>query len=157
VFSDQPKTEDQDQDQQQDEQQDDQARTEKPEVKDEHKEQAKDMRKEYDEGRPTVILPGTGGTVTGTAVNEWLDDDGNPKFGSESESEGGKSGGDDSDRGESNDDKSRAERVEEDKKTNAEIIKAHDEEVNDQAEDESDTKDESDSKDESDTKDAQKA
>ena len=58
---------------------------------DEHKEKAKEMRKEYVEQRPTVIMPGSGGTVAGTAVNEWLDDDGNPKFGDESESEGDKS------------------------------------------------------------------
>ena len=44
------------------------------------------MRKEYVEERPTVIMPGSGGTVAGTAVNEWLDDDGNPKYGDESES-----------------------------------------------------------------------
>ena len=25
-------------------------------------------------------MPGTDGAVAGTAVNEWLDDDGNPKF-----------------------------------------------------------------------------
>jgi hypothetical protein len=29
--------------------------------------------------RPTLVLPGTGGMVSGTAVNDWLDDDGNPK------------------------------------------------------------------------------
>jgi hypothetical protein len=33
------------------------------------------------EDRPTAVMPGTGGTVTGTAVNDWLDDEGNPKFG----------------------------------------------------------------------------
>lgn len=27
------------------------------------------------------MLPGTHGTIAGTAVNEWLDDEGNPKFG----------------------------------------------------------------------------
>src|SRR6476659_8104612 len=81
-----------------DKQQDDRPRTEKPEVEEEHQEKAKEMRKEYVEKRPTVIMPGSGGTVAGTAVNEWLDDDGNPKFGNESESEGGRSDGDDSDR-----------------------------------------------------------
>ncbi|WP_245233819.1 hypothetical protein [Mycobacterium sp. PS03-16] len=55
--------------------------TEKPEVTDEHREIAKEMRKEYEEDRPTIVMPGTGGTVAGTAVNEWVDDDGNPKFG----------------------------------------------------------------------------
>jgi hypothetical protein len=39
------------------------------------------MREAYDEDRRTVVLPGTGGTITGAAINEWLDDEGNPKFG----------------------------------------------------------------------------
>ncbi|WP_370462653.1 hypothetical protein [Mycobacterium sp. Marseille-P9652] len=30
--------------------------------------------------KPTIVLPGSGGMVSGTAVNEWLDDDGNPKY-----------------------------------------------------------------------------
>ena len=33
--------------------------------------------------RPTLVLPGTGGTVSGTAVNNWLDEDGNPKYGND--------------------------------------------------------------------------
>ncbi len=49
-------------------------RTEKPEVTDEHRAQAKEMAKAYDEDRPTSTLPGSGGTVSGTAVTEWLDD-----------------------------------------------------------------------------------
>jgi hypothetical protein len=56
-------------------------RTEKPEVTDEHREQAHEMAKTIDDDRPTVAMPGTGNTVTGTAVNEWLDDDGKPKYG----------------------------------------------------------------------------
>jgi hypothetical protein len=51
-----------------------QQRTEKPEVTDKHKEQAKEMAKAYNEDRPTSTLPGSGGTVSGTAVTEWLDD-----------------------------------------------------------------------------------
>ena len=43
--------------------------------------QAGDMAEAYEDDRPTAVLPGSGNTVTGTAVNEWLDDDGNPKFG----------------------------------------------------------------------------
>ena len=58
--------------------------TEKPEVEEKHKEIAKEMRKEYDEDRPTVTMPGSGGTVSGTAVADWLDDDGNPKYGDQS-------------------------------------------------------------------------
>src|SRR6187549_2320376 len=96
------------------EQQDDRPRTEKPEVKDEHEEKAKEMRKEYVEQRPTVIMPGSGGTVAGTAVNEWLDDEGSPKFGDESESAADRSDGDDVDRGKS-DDKSYGDTVAEDK------------------------------------------
>ncbi|WP_422742289.1 hypothetical protein ACN27E_14135 [Mycobacterium sp. WMMD1722] len=59
--------------------------TEKPEVTDEHREAAKEMRKEYEEERPTIVMPGTGGTVAGTAVNEWVDDNGDPKFGKDGE------------------------------------------------------------------------
>lgn len=55
--------------------------TPRPEVTDEHRERAHEMAKALDDGRPTVAMPGTGHTVTGTAVNEWLDDDGKPKFG----------------------------------------------------------------------------
>ncbi|BBZ20609.1 hypothetical protein [Mycolicibacterium gadium] len=58
--------------------------TEKPEVTDEHKEKAKEMRKDYEEEQETVVMPGTDGAVSGTAVNEWIDDDGNPKFSDES-------------------------------------------------------------------------
>jgi hypothetical protein len=54
--------------------------TEKPEVTDEHRQQAKEMAKSMDDDRPTVRMPGTDGAVTGTAVNDWIDDDGNPKY-----------------------------------------------------------------------------
>lgn len=35
----------------------------------------------YDSDRPTLVLPGTGGAVSGTAVGDWLDDNGDPKYG----------------------------------------------------------------------------
>ena len=57
--------------------------TEKPEVTDEHKEKAKEMAEHNDEDRPTIAMPGTDGAVSGTAVNDWIDDDGNPKFSDE--------------------------------------------------------------------------
>jgi hypothetical protein len=57
--------------------------TEKPDITDEHKKIAKEMRKDYEEDRPTVSMPGTDGAVSGTAVNDWVDDDGNPKFSEE--------------------------------------------------------------------------
>jgi len=31
----------------------------------------------YEDDRPTAVLPGSDGTVTGTAVSDWLDDEGN--------------------------------------------------------------------------------
>ena len=49
-------------------------RTEKPEVTDEHKKKAKEMARAYDETRPTSTLPGSGGTVAGTAVTDRVDD-----------------------------------------------------------------------------------
>ncbi|MCW2651231.1 MAG: hypothetical protein QOE41_1399 [Mycobacterium sp.] len=53
----------------------------KPEPDESAKDKAKEMTKAYDDELKTAVLPGSDGTVTGTAVNEWLDDDGNPKFG----------------------------------------------------------------------------
>lgn len=54
--------------------------TEKPEVTEEHKAKAKEMHEVYEQDRPTVTMPGTDGAVSGTAINDWLDDGGNPKF-----------------------------------------------------------------------------
>ena len=54
-----------------------QHRTEKPPVTDEQREKAKGMAKEYQDDRPTVTLPGSDGTVSGTAVADWTDGDGN--------------------------------------------------------------------------------
>lgn len=54
-------------------------RTEKPEPTPEQIEEAtKQLGSEDD--RPTAVMPGTGGTVSGTAVSDWLDDEGNPKY-----------------------------------------------------------------------------
>jgi len=57
------------------------ASSEEFELSEEGKEQVKEMRAAYDDDRQTAVLPGTDGTITGVAINEWLDDDGNPKFG----------------------------------------------------------------------------
>ena len=32
------------------------------------------MARAYDEDRPTSTLPGSGGTVSGTAITDWVDD-----------------------------------------------------------------------------------
>src|SRR5437868_3527551 len=50
-------------------------------LSDEGKEEVERMQDAYDEDRETAVLPGTDNTITGVAINEWLDDDGNPKFG----------------------------------------------------------------------------
>ncbi|MGZ4563075.1 MAG: hypothetical protein ACXVX6_05755 [Mycobacterium sp.] len=57
---------------------DDEKLTEKPEPNEDHKAKASEMMEAYKE-KPTIVLPGTGGSVSGTAVNDWLDEDGNPK------------------------------------------------------------------------------
>jgi len=50
--------------------------TEKPEVTEEHKEKAKEMMEAYDEeSLQTTTLPGSSGTVSGTAVSDWVDDE----------------------------------------------------------------------------------
>lgn len=59
--------------------------TEKPEPDDEAKEKAAEMMTAY-EDKPTLVMPGSGKTITGTAVNEWLDDDGNPKYADDEDS-----------------------------------------------------------------------
>ena len=51
--------------------------TEKPEPGEHARAAAKEMARAY-EDRPTAVLPGSDGTVTGTAINDWLDDDGQP-------------------------------------------------------------------------------
>jgi len=60
---------------------DEKDQTESPELSDEGKEEVQRMQQAYDDERPTVALPGTDDTITGVAINEWLDEDGNPKFG----------------------------------------------------------------------------
>lgn len=50
------------------------------EVTDSAKKEAQKMATAYDD-RPTAVLPGSHGTISGTAINEWLDEDGQPKYG----------------------------------------------------------------------------
>jgi hypothetical protein len=57
------------------------------ELSEEGKEEVQRMRHAYDDERETVALPGTDNTITGVAINEWLDDDGNPKFGKDKQQE----------------------------------------------------------------------
>ncbi|OAN32546.1 hypothetical protein [Mycolicibacterium iranicum] len=54
---------------------DNQKRTEKPEVTDEHREKAEEMAKAYSDDLQTTTLPGSSGTVSGTSVTDWVDDE----------------------------------------------------------------------------------
>jgi hypothetical protein len=82
----------------------DQQATEKPEPDENAKRKAAEMMTAY-EDRPTLVLPGSDRSVTGTAVNDWLDEDGNPKS-------------------EVPDDAAKKEQIEKDKALNVELKKA---------------------------------
>lgn len=94
--------------------------TEKPEPDEEDKEKAAEMREAYKE-RPTLILPGTGGAVSGTAVGEWLDDDGNPKYADDEDAPAAKAKSDDNENG--IDPKEIEEQVAKDKEFNEAVLK----------------------------------
>jgi hypothetical protein len=93
--------------------------TEKPEPGEDQKRVAAEMMTAY-EDRPTLVLPGAGGMVTGTAVNDWLDEEGNPKYdvaddaGSEAKEAADKA----------KNDKDKQEQIEKDKALNEELKKA---------------------------------
>ncbi|OBI06948.1 hypothetical protein A5714_22930 [Mycobacterium sp. E2462] len=112
-------------------QDDDQRVTEKPEPDEDDKQKAAEMMEAYKE-KPTIVLPGTGGSVSGTAVNDWLDEDGNPRH---QEPEGGQGKADDAeqsrgdDAAQSGEDGTRDEQelqdqIEKDKALNEELKKA---------------------------------
>ena len=117
----------QDQGQRQDQQEQSQGQgqeaTEKPEPDEEHKKKAADMMTAY-EDRPTVVLPGSGGMITGTAVNEWLDEDGNPKFGEPESDDKAESTDKAGSEGKDADSRDFKEQVEKDKALNVELRKA---------------------------------
>jgi hypothetical protein len=100
---------------------------EKPEPDQKAKENAAKIMEAY-EDRPTLVLPGSGKTMTGTAVNDWLDEDGNSKFANDGDAPAAKpnahkdetpDGQPDEDKGESHEDK-----VASDKAYNEEVLKA---------------------------------
>jgi hypothetical protein len=59
--------------------------TEKPDVTDEHKDKAKEMAKAYSDDLQTTTLPGSDGTVSGTAVTDWVDEEDKGKIETSSE------------------------------------------------------------------------
>lgn len=97
----------------------DQRLTEKPEPDEDAKKKAAEMMEAYKE-KPTIVLPGTGGSVSGTAVNEWLDEDGNPK----NDTPEGADSGDKSESDEGRDEKAIQEQVEKDKELNEKLREA---------------------------------
>lgn len=54
--------------------------TPEPEVRREHREKAKQVAENYKDERPTTVLPGSDGMISGTAVTDWLDAEGKPIF-----------------------------------------------------------------------------
>ncbi|MGZ6806900.1 MAG: hypothetical protein ACXVGG_09765 [Mycobacteriaceae bacterium] len=57
-----------------------QTPSQQPEPSKEAKAKAHEMMSAY-EDLPTLVLPGSGGAISGTAINDWLDDEGNCKYG----------------------------------------------------------------------------
>lgn len=102
-------------------QDEDQRRTIKPEPNEDHKKVAAEMMEAYEE-RPTVVLPGSGGSVSGTAINKWLDEDGNPIWNDELGPDIGLEKG--------LDDPEMREQIEKDKARNVELADAATEENN---------------------------
>ena len=100
-----------------------QQATEKPEVEEKHKEKAAKIMTAYQD-QPTVVLPGSGGMITGTAVNEWLDEDGNPKFGEPESDDKAESTDKAGSEGTDADSRDFKEQVEKDKALNVELRKA---------------------------------
>jgi len=93
--------------------------TEKPEPDEDDKAKAAEMMTAY-EDRPTLVLPGSGGMVSGTAVNDWLDDEGNPKQEAPDEGRSGEQAKDE----DGGDQQSRNEQIEKDKALNEELRQA---------------------------------
>ncbi len=57
------------------------ASSEVPEPDEAVKKEAAEMMHAYDSDKPTLVMPGSGGAVSGTAVGDWLDENGDPKYG----------------------------------------------------------------------------
>lgn len=63
------------------------AETPEPEVLEKHREQAHKMAESYRDDRPTTVLPGSGGMISGTAISDWVDEDGNSAFAGETDTD----------------------------------------------------------------------
>ncbi|WP_282781415.1 MULTISPECIES: hypothetical protein [unclassified Nocardia] len=49
-----------------------------PEVEDKHRRRAAEIAEAYEDERPTTVLPGSDGMVSGTVVADWVDEDDRP-------------------------------------------------------------------------------
>nr|WP_075541953.1 hypothetical protein [Mycobacterium kansasii] len=94
--------------------------SEVPEPSDEAKETAAEMMTAY-EDRPTLVLPGSGRTVTGTAVGDWLDENGHHRYADAADSPAAKAK---ADKEETDEDKKVAENLDKDKAYNEEVLKS---------------------------------
>jgi hypothetical protein len=92
---------------------------EKPEPDEKDKEKAAEMMTAYVD-KPTLVLPGSGGAISGTAVNDWLDDDGNPKYANDEDAPAAKAKANDDE----TDDHDFEEQTAKDKAFNEAVIKA---------------------------------
>ncbi len=98
---------------------DDRRVTEKPEPDEDDKKVAAEMMEAYKD-KPTIVLPGSGGMVSGTAVNEWVDDEGNPRH--EVPDDAGSD--DKAAAGTAEENEAKKKQIEQDKALNAELKKA---------------------------------
>ena len=94
--------------------------SEAPEPSDEAKQAAAKMMTAY-EDRPTLVLPGSGKTITGTAIGDWLDESGDPKYARDKDSPAAKAR---QSNDETEEDRKTAENVGPDKAFNEEVLKS---------------------------------
>ncbi|MCP9622724.1 Uncharacterised protein [Nocardia otitidiscaviarum] len=59
-------------------QQDERPIIPEPEVEDKHRQRAAEIAEAYEDDRPTTVLPGSDGMVSGTVVSDWVDEDDRP-------------------------------------------------------------------------------
>ena len=103
-----------------------QTPSEKPEPSKEAKAKAHDIMSAY-EDRPTLVLPGSGGAISGTAINDWLDDEGNSKYGNDEDAQPAKAKAANDET--TADDETVEDMIAKDKAFNKEVIKAAKEET----------------------------
>ncbi|MFJ4652883.1 hypothetical protein ACIP5Y_16590 [Nocardia sp. NPDC088792] len=51
-----------------------------PDITAAHRREAHRMSENYRDDRPTTVLPGSNGMISGTAITDWLDENGDSRF-----------------------------------------------------------------------------